>query len=68
MSAITSVSLVAVRPKPRDNSSSRSAGALTMLPLWANAIGPCIVSRRKGWMLRSAFEPVVEYRVCPIEW
>ena len=60
ISAITSVSLVAVRPKPRVSSSSRSAVALTMLPLWATASGPCMVSTRKGWMLRWALEPVVE--------
>jgi hypothetical protein len=39
-----------------------------MLPLWARASGPYIVSTRKGWMLRSFDEPVVEYRVWPIEW
>jgi hypothetical protein len=32
------------------------------------ASGPCIVSTRNGWMLRSAFDPVVEYRVWPIAW
>ena len=51
ISVITSVSLVAVRPKPRLSSSSRSAGALTRLPLWATASGPCIVSTRNGWIV-----------------
>ncbi len=68
ISVNTSVSLVAVSPKPRLSSSSRSAVALTRLPLWATDSGPCMVSTRNGWMLRSAFDPVVEYRVWPIEW
>ena len=60
ISVITSESLVAVSPKPFDSSSSRSSVVLTMLPLWASASGPCIVSTRNGWMLRSFDEPVVE--------
>ena len=54
---------VARRGEPEargSSSSSRSAAAFTRLPLWARASGPCIVSMRNGWMLRSAFDPVVE--------
>ena len=65
---ITSESLVAVSPKPRASNSSRRLGVLTMLPLWARASGPCIVSTTNGWMLRSVLPPVVEYRVWPMAW
>ena len=60
INVITSESLDAVSPKPRDNSSSRRLAVLTMLPLWASASGPCIVSTTNGWMLRSLLPPVVE--------
>jgi hypothetical protein len=50
------------------SSSSRRLAVFTMLPLWASASGPCMVSTTKGWMLRSLLPPVVEYRVWPMAW
>ena len=46
--AMTSVSLVAVSPKPRCKSSSRNSAALIRLPLCARASVPCIVSNKNG--------------------
>jgi len=60
ISVITSESLEAVSPNPLESSSSRRLPVLTMLPLWARASGPCIVSTTNGWMLRSLLPPVVE--------
>ena len=45
---------------PSFSSSSRSASALTRLPLWAMATGPCAVLALMGWALRRLELPAVE--------
>ena len=54
------MSLLVWKIDPRRTSASRSSAALTRLPLWQMAMGPCTQSIRIGCALASLLSPAVE--------